>query len=114
MDQQHEIFKTLEADPLDPGQVIDGDPRTFDLTLSESADGTQLTGFWLCTPGRFSDTELEESFLVLQGQAEVLLGDGSRIEVGPGDIHTFSAGEQTVWTVNATLLKSYWARTGGP
>jgi uncharacterized cupin superfamily protein len=113
MDELHVIFDSLEPDPLDPGQVIAGAPATSDLVLSQSTDGTQICGFWKCTPGTFSDIELEESFLVLRGRAEVKLPDGSLIEVGPGDTHSFGAGDRTVWTVHETLLKCYWARPGG-
>ena len=113
MDDRHEIFDSLEPDPLDREQVIEGDPQTYDLTLSESPDGTEVSGFWMCTPGTFSDTELEESFLVIRGSAEVELADGSRITLGPGKTHSFRAGEQTVWKVNSTLVKSYWARPAG-
>lgn len=113
MDEIHKIFDSLTLDPLDPGQVIEGDPQTSDLVISESAGGTEICGFWQCTPGTFSDTELEESFLVLRGTAEVKLADGTRVQIGPGDTHSFNVGEQTVWTVTSTLLKSYWARTSG-
>ena len=110
MDEQHEIFEAMEPDPLDREQVIEGDPQTFDLLLSESEDGTEVSGFWMCTPGVFSDTELEESFLVIRGSAEVELADGTRLNIGPGDTHSFTAGEKTIWTVKTPLLKSYWAR----
>jgi uncharacterized cupin superfamily protein len=109
---RHEIFDSLKSDPLDPSQVIDGDPRTSDLTLSQSEDGTQVTGLWRCTTGVFSDTELEESFVVLEGSASVKHGDGTTVELGIGDTHRFDAGEETIWTVTSPLLKCYWARTG--
>jgi len=110
MDDRHAIFDSMEPDPLDREQVIEGDPRTYDLQLSESAEGSEVSGFWMCTPGVFSDTEMEESFVVIHGSAEVEMADGKRLVLGPGDTHSFSAGEKTVWTVDATLLKCYWAR----
>ncbi len=110
MEDQHEIFESMEPDPLEPEQVIEGDPQTFNLQLSESADGDEISGFWMCTPGTFSDTELEESFLVLRGTAEVEMADGASQAFGPGDTHTFRAGENTVWKVRTPFLKSYWAR----
>lgn len=105
------MLDALTSDPLDPAQVIDGDPQTSDLTLTESADGSEVTGLWSCTPGTFSDTELEESFVVIEGTASVRFADGSSIELRPGDTHRFEAGEETVWTVTSPLLKCYWART---
>ncbi len=112
MDEQHEILEALQPDPLDREQVIDGDPQTYDLMLSQSADGSEVSGFWMCTPGTFSDTELEESFVVIRGTAEVGFADGSTIALGPGDTHRFKAGEETVWKVLTPLLKCYWARPG--
>lgn len=110
IDDAHPVFGELEPDPFDPDQVMDGNPEAYDLTLSEAEDGTEVAGLWMCTPGTFSDTEEEESFLVLRGKAEVELADGTRVALGPGDTHSFRAGEETVWTVTAPLVKSYWAR----
>ena len=106
----HSVFEGFEPDPFDPDQVIDGDPEAFDLTLSESEGGTEVAGFWMCTPGSFSDTEQEESFVVIRGRAEVEMADGTRVALGPGDTHSFRAGEKTIWKVTQPLVKSYWAR----
>jgi uncharacterized cupin superfamily protein len=111
MASRHEVLDSLNSDPLDPAQVIDGDPRTCDLTLTQSEDGSQVTGLWSCTPGTFSDTELEESFVVVEGEAEVRFRDGSAVNLKAGDTHRFEAGEQTVWQVTSPLVKCYWART---
>ena len=112
-DESHPLFGGFEPDPLDPEQVIEGEPETFDLPVSEADDGTEIAGFWMCTPGTFSDTEVEESFVVLRGHAEVEMADGTRMALGPGDTHSFRAGEKTIWRVTQPLVKSYWARPGG-
>ena len=113
-DDSHPVFGGFEPDPFDPDQVIDGDPEAFDLTLTEAEGGTEVAGFWMCTPGSFTDTELEESFVVIRGQAEVEMADGTRIALGPGDTHSFRAGEKTIWKVTQPLVKSYWARPSHP
>ena len=113
-DDSHPVFGGFEPDPFDPDQVIDGDPEAFDLALTESEGGTEVAGFWMCTPGSFTDTELEESFVVIRGQAEVEMADGTRIALGPGDTHSFRAGEKTIWKVTQPLVKSYWARPSHP
>ena len=94
----------LVDDPLDPGQILDGDPRTSGFVLSES-EGAE-SGVWRCTPGRFSDVEVDETFVVLEGRATIEL-EGARLEVGPGDVCVLAAGARTVWTVHETLLKGY-------
>ena len=106
----HPVFSEFVSDPIDPERVMDGDPEAFDLPITKAEDGAEIAGFWMCTPGTFSDTELEESFLVIKGHAEVEMADGTRITLSPGDTHSFRAGEETVWKVTQPLIKSYWAR----
>ena len=112
MDESHPVFSAVEPDPFDPEQVIEGDPEAFDLPMAEAEGGSEVAGFWMCTPGTFSDTEEEESFVVLRGHAEVEMADGTRVALGPGDTHSFRAGEKTIWKVTQPLVKSYWARPG--
>jgi uncharacterized cupin superfamily protein len=111
MAARHPLLDSLEPDPLDPGQVIEGEPLTSDLVLSRSEDGSEITGFWACTPGTFSDTELEEAFVVIEGEATVRFSDGTSRHLKAGDVHRFEGGEKTVWQVTRPLLKCYWART---
>ena len=95
----------LEDEPLDRGQVLGGDPRTSSFVLAETPDGFEC-GVWRCTPGRFRDTESNESFVVLEGKATIEWAGGS-IEVGAGDLCFLAAGTETVWTVHETVLKGY-------
>lgn len=99
----------LIDDPLDPEQVLDGDPRTSAAVLETSPDGAE-SGVWRCTPGRFSDVEVDETFVVLEGRATIEFGD-SAIDVARGDVCTLTAGTKTVWTVHETLLKGYRIQT---
>ena len=94
----------LEPDPLDPDQVIAGDPQTSAAVIATSSGGE--SGVWRCTPGKFSDVEADETFVVLEGRATIEW-DGGAIEVGPGDVCALAAGTETVWTVHETLLKGF-------
>ena len=111
METVHPVTDQLEPDPLDPGQIVSGEPETSSLILAESGDGSETCGLWRCTPGTVTDTEVEESFLVITGEARVEFDDGRDLTFRPGDTHTFKGGEKTVWTVRETVLKAYWART---
>lgn len=107
----HPVTEQLEPDPLDPAQIISGEPLTSALTLSEDPPSGEETGFWRCTPGVFRDVEATETFLVITGRAIIEFATGETITVGPGDIHRFQGGEETVWKVEETLLKVYWSRS---
>ena len=100
----------LADDPLDPGQIIEGDPRTSVSVLSELSDGAEC-GIWRCTPGRFRDTETQEAFVVLEGRATIEWAGGS-VEVGAGDLCFLATGTKTIWTVHETLLKGYSLAAG--
>jgi len=106
MKPTHPVFAELEPDPLDPSQVTEGEPATADLALAEAPNET--AGFWSCTPGTFTDTEVRESFLVLSGHATLTYADGPEYDLRPGTVHEFAGGEQTTWTVHEKLLKAYW------
>jgi len=103
----HPVLGELEPDPLDPAQIVAGEAATADLTLTESAAG-ETAGLWSCTPGTFTDTEVEESFMVIAGRATIRHEDGTVHELRPGTVHRFEGGERTVWTVEEKLLKAYW------
>jgi uncharacterized cupin superfamily protein len=100
----------FDPDPLDSGQVVAGDPETGDRHLATWSDGT-ITGIWRCTPGRFTDIEVDETFIVLEGRASIRQG-GSVTEVGPGDVCVLGAGAETEWTVTETVVKVYVAAAG--
>lgn len=58
----------LEPEPLDPAQIVSGDPVVTGKVLWESADGKQLRGIWQITPGMVTDTEANELFVVVSGR----------------------------------------------
>ncbi|MCY9782450.1 cupin domain-containing protein [Nocardiopsis sp. EMB25] len=97
----------LEPEPLDPGQVVSGDPVVTGTVLWESADGTQVRGLWQITPGVVTDTEADELFVVVSGRATIEVEDGPTLEVGPGDACVLREGDRTTWTVHETLRKAY-------
>jgi len=95
----------LEDWPLDPDQILEGDPRVRGVVLDE--DESVERGVWEHSPGRSSDVEADEMFLVLSGRATIEIEGGPTLEVGPGDLGLLRAGERTVWTVHETLRKVF-------
>ncbi|MGW7365391.1 cupin domain-containing protein [Streptomyces sp. NPDC054841] len=97
----------LEVEPLDPGQIVSGEPVVTGKVLWESEDGKQLRGIWQITPGVVTDTEANELFVVVSGRATVEVEGGDTLEVGPGDACVLREGDRTTWTVHETLRKAY-------
>ncbi len=98
----------LDADPLDPAQVVSGDPEVRVLALH---DGAVLgVGVWQHSPGVSTDVEADEVFVVLRGRATIEVAGGPSLEVGPGDVGLLPAGARTTWTVHETLRKVYVVR----
>jgi uncharacterized cupin superfamily protein len=97
--------------PLDPEQILAGDPRVASLTLHEALDPatgrTVERGIWEITPGVVADVEADELFVVLSGRATIEFADGPTLEVGPGSVAVLPEGAVTRWTVHETLRKVY-------
>ncbi|MGA7396757.1 MAG: cupin domain-containing protein [Solirubrobacterales bacterium] len=107
MTKFHPVTDQLEEEPLDLEQIIFGNPRTSALTLVETKEGSE-SGLWRCTPGTVTDTEVNESFLVLTGKGTLEFEDGRTIDLAPGVTVSFEGGEKTTWTVKETILKAFW------
>lgn len=97
----------LEPEPLDPAQILSGEPVVTGKALWESADGRQVRGIWQITPGVVTDTEANELFVVVSGRATVVVEGGATLEIGPGDACVLREGDRTTWTVHETLRKAY-------
>ncbi|MEU5325410.1 cupin domain-containing protein [Streptomyces parvus] len=97
----------LVPEPLDPAQIVSGDPVVTGKVLWESPDGKQIRGIWQITPGVVTDTEANELFVVVSGRATVAVEGGATLEIGPGDACVLREGDRTMWTVHETLRKAY-------
>ncbi|HSN06616.1 MAG TPA: cupin domain-containing protein [Candidatus Angelobacter sp.] len=100
--------RDLDADPLDPAQVVAGAPEVRVLPLHDGAD--LAVGVWQHSTGVSTDVESDEVFVVLKGRATIEVVDGPTLEVGPGDVGLLPAGARTTWTVHETLRKVYVVR----
>src|ERR1700730_2226989 len=82
----------LEPWPLEPAQVISGDPQASGTLLWKSEDSTLAVGIWACTPGSFNWTHVDETLVVVEGRATVERNDGEPVELGPGVVAFFPEG----------------------
>ena len=83
----------LEPDPLDPAAILEGEPEAKAAEVARWSDGSEI-GVWSISPGVVTDTEVEETFVVLSGRATLEHG-GEIYELGPGSVCTFQAGAET-------------------
>ncbi len=97
----------LEPWPLEPDQIVAGEPLVSGRILDTSADGRVERGVWSHTAGVSRDTEADELFVVLVGRATIEVEGGPTLEVGPGDVGLLHAGDRTTWTVHEDLRKIY-------
>lgn len=99
----------LAHEPVPDEQVVAGAPTTGYAVLDDGA-GREI-GVWEMSPGAMSDTEADEVFIVLAGDATVAFSEPAHppIELRPGSVVRLAEGMQTVWTVRETLRKVYIA-----
>lgn len=99
----------VEQVPVDADQVVAGEPRTGSTVLA-TAFGAEV-GVWEMTAGAMVDVEVDEVFVVVEGEASVtLLKDGQPaevIELRPGTVCRLTAGSTTRWDVPRLLRKVY-------
>ncbi|MEZ0066406.1 putative cupin superfamily protein [Streptacidiphilus sp. MAP12-20] len=96
----------LTPDSWEEGQVLAGAPVQSTAVLWDSPEGA-VRGVWEVTPGAFSWVfPADEMFTVLSGRVTVE-HEGTALEIGPGDMAVFAAGDRTVWTVHETLRKTF-------
>jgi|SRR5690554_2572157 len=98
----------LDYEPVPPGQIVAGSPRTGTAELYDF-DGHSV-GVWELSVGAMSDVEVDEVFVVLFGAATVeFVDEGRTVTLGAGSVGRLTAGQRTVWTVTETLRKVYFA-----
>jgi uncharacterized cupin superfamily protein len=97
----------LPESPLDPAQVVAGEPVVRHLALHDH--GGVAVGVWQHGAGTSTDVEADEVFVVLSGRAIVAFEGHPDLEVGPGDVVVLPEGVRSTWTVHETLRKVYVA-----
>ena len=97
----------VNLEPLPSHQVVSGLPATGFVELGDI--GAVDIGVWEHSVGVSTDIETDEVFVVVSGRATIeIFGDNAAtVNVGPGDMLRFEAGDSTRWTVSETLRKVY-------
>jgi uncharacterized cupin superfamily protein len=98
-----------EDAPLDPADILDGEPMAFITPLANTEDGALSSGFWRCTAGRFNwHYGVDEVIHILEGTARIR--DHAHVvwrDIGPGDSVLFPRGSSAEWIVDKHVRKFY-------
>ena len=104
------LLETLEYEPVEPDKVLAGSPTTGYKELG-TWKGVEV-GIWEMTPGSMQDSEVEEIFIIIAGEATLtrtINGEEVTVELSPGVVCHLEAGEQNRWDVRVALRKIYIA-----
>jgi len=93
----------LEHTPLDPAKNVSGDVTT--AVSAQATEGDMEVGVWEHSVGTSTDVEVEEVFVVLEGEGTVTCEDGGRIDLAPGVVGLLPMGAKTTWTITKPLRK---------
>lgn len=88
---------------LDTERNVSGDVTT--AVSAEATLGDMEVGVWEHSVGTSTDIEVEETFVVLEGQGTVTCDQGGRIDLAPGVVGLLPMGAQTTWTITEPLRK---------
>lgn len=93
----------VKHSPLDAARNTSGDVTT--AVSAVASEGDMEVGVWEHSVGVSTDTEVEEVFVVLEGEGSVTCSEGGRIDLAPGVVGLLPHGAQTTWTVTKPLRK---------
>ena len=105
------VFKTLDSinlqdDPIEPGWVLEGQPRARSGCHSTNTDGWAATHVWDCSAGRFRwFFGVEETVLILEGEVRVTDAQGCVQRLVPGTVAYFPTGTWWEWQVPQHVRK---------
>lgn len=97
---------STSSDPtLEPWQpegvtIHEGDPQGRGFTLTEVEEDGHMVGVYIfeCEPSRTTYyLENNEIVHVLEGEVEIRLDDGDKVEMGPGDTCFLAKGQNSHW-----------------
>jgi uncharacterized cupin superfamily protein len=103
----------LRPAPIDPRDVIAGEPYAEVGELLRSADDCFSSVLWRCTPGTFRwRYRSDEMIHILEGEARVQSdAGGAPLELRTGDVFLFPIDTSAVWQIMKTITKVAFFRS---
>jgi uncharacterized protein len=97
-----------EAIPIDPAEIISGEPEARAAELWKDPASGAVTGLFSCTRGCFNYRfEVEESMAILQGVLVLWSEAGETVELTAGDSVVIPAKTTVAFDVKEDLLDMY-------
>ncbi|MBI3928338.1 MAG: DUF861 domain-containing protein [Armatimonadetes bacterium] len=103
--------------PVEPHEILEGEPNARGLIVGRSADKTAAAGFWSCNPGRYEFLfDYDEFLYLLEGEVTVTESGprGRSMTLKDGDTACFPMGIKTTWHIHRKLTKYFVARSLSP
>jgi uncharacterized cupin superfamily protein len=106
-------IRVVPSTGRDAWQALVGDPGALGAQGAEraifaSADGRFTVGLWEREPDTWSfERTHDEVSLILAGDAEIEIPDGSVVTIGPGDVLVTPKGSRGTWRIRDKVVKLY-------
>jgi uncharacterized cupin superfamily protein len=102
---------SVKPTSVTPSWILTGKPENRAKRLAESRDRNSYTMAWDCTAGRFNwHYNLDETVVVLSGEAFISSDGLEETRIGPGDVVYFPAGCSATWRVTDYIRKVAFLR----
>jgi uncharacterized cupin superfamily protein len=90
----------FEPFPFPDEDVLEGEPNARVHWLRPEGQGSQMVGVYRCEPAVFRYAwEADETIHVVEGSVRIEVEGGPSVDLAPGGIASFSAGDRGVWHV---------------
>lgn len=90
----------FEPYPFPDDDVLEGEPNSRVHWVRPEGHGSQLVGIFRCEPAAIRYLwEADETIHVLEGKVRIELEGGGSLELGVGDVGSFTAGDRGVWQI---------------
>ncbi len=98
----------VEPFELPEEDVLKGRPNARIHWLRPEGEGSQAAGVFRCDPSVFRYAwDADETIHVLEGSVRIEVDGGDSIDLGPGGLASFSAGDTGVWNVLAPFCEVF-------
>lgn len=104
-----------EWDPIDPANLVSGEPVQHGHVYHEEEGSGYLSGVWDCTAQteKMGPYGVDEFMLILEGTLVMAMPNGDEITIAPGDAFVIPKGFECQWK-QADYLRKFFVILDGP